>query len=131
MSDPYRKEVHTIGRLSMKDKNNVELLSGDNVLTWHPDDRHSDIIGKIQSVDNTPGAEFAYVIFGAFKPRKQVRYPWEMIKVGVSNALPENIPAVKAPSPMASVVNNHVCPTCKNNRCSRSERICWRCGGAL
>lgn len=28
-------------------------------------------------------------------------------------------------------VNDHTCPTCKNHRCSRSEKICWKCGYAL
>lgn len=28
-------------------------------------------------------------------------------------------------------INNHVCPTCKNDRCSKSERSCWKCGNAL
>jgi hypothetical protein len=28
-------------------------------------------------------------------------------------------------------VNDHTCPTCGNNRCSKSEKTCWRCGGVL
>lgn len=28
-------------------------------------------------------------------------------------------------------INNHTCPTCQNNRCSKAERICWKCGGNL
>lgn len=31
----------------------------------------------------------------------------------------------------APAINNHICPTCKNNRCSKSESICWRCGNKL
>jgi len=30
-----------------------------------------------------------------------------------------------------SAINDHVCPGCKNDRCSKSERICWKCGGSL
>lgn len=37
------------------------------------------------------------------------------------------------PVPMAYVaaVNDHVCPSCNNNRCSKSEKSCWRCGSSL
>ena len=28
-------------------------------------------------------------------------------------------------------INDHVCPTCKNKRCSKSELVCWRCGNKL
>jgi hypothetical protein len=31
----------------------------------------------------------------------------------------------------SQAVNDHVCPTCKNNRCSKSEKTCWKCGGKL
>lgn len=28
-------------------------------------------------------------------------------------------------------VNDHVCPTCKNDRVSKTEASCWKCGGKL
>ncbi len=28
-------------------------------------------------------------------------------------------------------VNDHVCATCGNDRCSRTERSCWRCGAPI
>lgn len=28
-------------------------------------------------------------------------------------------------------VNDHTCPSCKNDRCSKSEKTCWKCGGVL
>jgi len=28
-------------------------------------------------------------------------------------------------------INDYVCPTCDNNRCSKSEITCWRCGNRL
>ena len=33
----------------------------------------------------------------------------------------------------APAVNNHVCPTCGNNRVSKppAEITCWKCGGKL
>jgi hypothetical protein len=29
------------------------------------------------------------------------------------------------------LVNDHTCPTCKNDRCSKSEKSCWKCGNQL
>ena len=29
------------------------------------------------------------------------------------------------------VINDHVCPTCKNDRCTKSEISCWKCGEKL
>jgi hypothetical protein len=37
----------------------------------------------------------------------------------------------KVKSEPAVAVNDHTCPTCKNNRCSRSEVNCWKCGNKL
>ncbi len=28
-------------------------------------------------------------------------------------------------------INNHICPHCKNDRVSKSEASCWKCGGNL
>ena len=28
-------------------------------------------------------------------------------------------------------INNHVCPTCKNERCNKAEKSCWLCGNLL
>jgi hypothetical protein len=28
-------------------------------------------------------------------------------------------------------VNDHTCPTCKNDRCSKTEKSCWKCGSNL
>ena len=28
-------------------------------------------------------------------------------------------------------INDHICLHCKNDRCSKSEKICWRCGALL
>ncbi len=39
-------------------------------------------------------------------------------------------PAAVAPE-TTTPVNDHVCPTCKCDRVSKSEARCWRCGGDL
>lgn len=28
-------------------------------------------------------------------------------------------------------INNHICPHCKNDRVSKTEKSCWLCGGLL
>jgi hypothetical protein len=28
-------------------------------------------------------------------------------------------------------INDHTCPTCKNDRCSKTEKSCWKCGNSL
>lgn len=28
-------------------------------------------------------------------------------------------------------INDHVCPSCKNDRVSKTETSCWKCGGLL
>lgn len=32
---------------------------------------------------------------------------------------------------VAVAVNDHVCPGCKNDRVSKSEKSCWKCGCSL
>ena len=29
------------------------------------------------------------------------------------------------------LINNHVCPSCKNDRLNKSEKSCWKCGAKL
>lgn len=31
----------------------------------------------------------------------------------------------------ATAVNDHVCPTCQNDRCNKQEKFCWKCGSTL
>ena len=38
---------------------------------------------------------------------------------------------VKLPVVELIPINDYVCPHCNNNRCSKSERTCWRCGNLL
>lgn len=34
-------------------------------------------------------------------------------------------------SSSVSTINDYVCPGCKNDKCSKSEVKCWKCGGLL
>lgn len=34
-------------------------------------------------------------------------------------------------SPTSAAVNNHICPCCGNDKVSKTERSCWKCGGNL
>lgn len=46
--------------------------------------------------------------------------------------LPEETISLPAPlKATAAVVNDHVCPSCGNDRCSKQERSCWKCGNRL
>lgn len=40
-------------------------------------------------------------------------------------------PIVKDSSTSNTIKNDWVCPTCKNDRCSKLEKICWKCGNNL
>jgi len=31
----------------------------------------------------------------------------------------------------SGAINDYICGTCKNDRCSKSEKKCWRCGAIL
>lgn len=37
----------------------------------------------------------------------------------------------KVISDILPAINNHICPTCKNDRVSKSEKSCWKCGNKL
>jgi hypothetical protein len=39
--------------------------------------------------------------------------------------------AVAAVNTSGKAINDHVCPSCGNKRCSRTEKLCWLCGGSL
>lgn len=30
-----------------------------------------------------------------------------------------------------NVINDHICPTCQNDKCSKTEVTCWKCGNPL
>lgn len=30
-----------------------------------------------------------------------------------------------------TVINDHVCPSCKNDKCSKAEKSCWKCGNVF
>jgi len=42
----------------------------------------------------------------------------------------EKVKAQKAASNTIAV-NDHICPTCGNDRVSKCEKSCWKCGGLL
>lgn len=43
-----------------------------------------------------------------------------------SGTLPAPIPHV-----VAVTVNNHTCSACGNNKCSKDEKSCWKCGASI
>lgn len=37
-------------------------------------------------------------------------------------------PIQSSQAPVDTVVNDHVCVSCKNTACNKSEKSCWKCG---
>lgn len=67
-------------------------------------------------------AKAATLIDEMSKAPKEVQdHALRMIKSGT---LPPPMPEVVA-------INDHICPGCGNNKCSKTERTCWKCGGTL
>ncbi len=88
---------------------------------------------------------FTYIIFedgsedsfggfynNSFCPSVERRLKWDD-----NNALNAGKVNIGAPAPVVAkpiattAINNHVCPTCGNTACSRSEKKCWKCGNPL
>ena len=42
-----------------------------------------------------------------------------------------NIEATQSTSTVSSAVNDHVCLSCGNTKCSKTENTCWKCGNPL
>jgi hypothetical protein len=47
-----------------------------------------------------------------------------------SYAIFHNVPEPEALTAYA-MINNHVCPSCNNDRVNKNEKSCWRCGSTL
>lgn len=57
------------------------------------------------------------------------RQPQTIPFVGLAEAIAQ---VMQAPVTSAAVtINDHTCPGCHNTKCSKSEKTCWKCGGAL
>jgi hypothetical protein len=113
----------------MKDKNGVELNLKDKVLTYSPEDRHQEIVGElIQFLGLNSICCAAYIYFPTVKQNgfcvTQVRFDRELEKI-------EAAVVVDKIKKLTPVINDHICPHCGNDRCSKSEVSCWICGGRL
>ena len=116
------------------------------------------VFEKHPGVDRIPGANLVSMVVFELAPRA---VDWSQACVDVQEYLTEeinagrmtrtkgrtggigfpsgsrlsNIPTGTLPPPMPAIVsvaiNDHTCPGCGNNRCSKSERTCWKCGGKL
>ena len=49
------------------------------------------------------------------------------------NSLPSTIAGINLGINAGTMpaINDHICPSCKNDRVSKSEASCWKCGGKL
>lgn len=64
------------------------------------------------------GSEFSLIQ----DPYGELKF-WELDSPGLIS--------VPVQSVSGAVINNHTCPTCKNTRCNKTEKSCWRCGSKL
>jgi hypothetical protein len=48
----------------------------------------------------------------------------------LSTTVNRSAPTIPPPAPTVAV-NNHTCVFCGNTSCSKSEKSCWKCGGAI
>ena len=56
---------------------------------------------------------------------------WFDVRLISPDGNPSDMVEVATTSTSTVAVNDYVCPTCKNDRCSKSEKTCWKCGGTL
>jgi hypothetical protein len=84
------------------------------------------------------GGSSLFPIAGPDAPRGQYGVPiaylpdgtWEFVHRPLIN-YPNMISGASSSNKIGPPINDHVCPTCKNDRCSKSEKSCWKCGGKL
>jgi hypothetical protein len=84
------------------------------------------------------GGKDAIPLFGPEQPRGRYGVPILYHPDGKSWFFGD--PSKGAPAPtcnqvkdnVGTPINDHVCPTCRNDRCSKNtETHCWRCGNKL
>jgi hypothetical protein len=77
-------------------------------------------------VEDTFGAYYN----SSFKPGITRELTWEDHNAVGAGSLSISDP--QTPTTVVSTpVNNYVCKTCGNNRCSKNEKSCWKCGNIL
>lgn len=127
----------------MKDKNKVDIAVGDRVLTHDPVNGKQ-VIGEVRVIHPSKVTSGVAEIWFTHLNRTEVRLEFEIERylaapsaadpiADLISDLYDELAEIKPPKPkaMSPAVNNHVCPTCKNARCSKSEITCWRCGNRL
>ena len=110
-----------------------KLKVGDEVIlgkhtdggNWSPDmDRYvgktAKLTAKWSTVDTSGNPDWYVDIDGGEFYWREIN----MIQVGEVKTPTSTDPSVPA-------INDHSCPSCGNDRCSKSERTCWKCGGKL
>lgn len=107
----------------MHDLNGNELSIGDEVDVIAPG------IAKTRATVSKMAPPFVIVMWN---DRNNVGYPaffHEVVKVSPAK---RDAGAIKIVTKTSSApVNDYVCPSCRNDKCSKSEGKCWKCGNAL
>ena len=81
-------------------------------------------VGRIFTVTSIR-SEYHMVAIGKDPYEEYVFFPNEIEKIHfTADDTTANIGSIIA-------INDHICKTCSNERCSKTEKSCWRCGAAL
>lgn len=80
--------------------------------------------------DNGTEDSYGGLYNNSFSPSVKREFDWESHNAIKGNRLDISDPQAPAPS-VAKTVNNHKCGACGNDRCSKHEKSCWKCGNPL
>jgi hypothetical protein len=105
-------------------------------------ENYADALSKYRNVFNTlhsklivenggrPLLFFMEIVVHGFDGSSRVLHYHESLPQGteISYSKPETF---VLPNAVLAAVNDHICPSCRNDRCSKSEKSCWKCGNSL
>ncbi len=83
----------------------------------------SDIVASTEGNVEVPGTNMKLGL-NIFRPREAVPFL-------TAEQLTSITTMQVAPVAKSDAVNDHTCPSCHNTKCSKTEKTCWKCGGAL
>jgi hypothetical protein len=94
----------------------------------------SHYLNSTPSLSCAPNGNQYFVLAAQTKPSNT--QPGDMFgnpcaEIDLDTRVGKAIDTAKAMRDNQPAINDHTCPTCKNTRVSKCERMCWKCGGVL
>jgi uncharacterized paraquat-inducible protein A len=86
------------------------------------------LMGKELKVD--PNRHYQFEIDAAAFMRQEAATGTILIRKGQYGGVWNGIEK-PAQASTTTPINNHVCPSCRNDRVNKSEKSCWKCGNPL